>query len=326
MENGYGAPETTSRKEVWTPHTPIAEHQVGGSLRPPPCTNMTSGMDTIQQRQESRPQGRRGQQKVSDNTENGNEGEGNSPELNTEKTGGVHKGRRRKRNIIWYNPPYNLSMTTDFGKQFLQLIDKHFPKDRQDNLQKIFNRHTLKISYRTTPNMKSIINAHNTRILAEHNKTAGKQVEACNCRGQKAKAECPLRGNCNGTAATTVVYKATVTTNTDTKTYIGSTEGTFKKRHYGHKSDIKHEANRNSTTLSHYIWDCKDRGETPKVTWNIVRKCSKYRCGTRKCDVCLAEKLEILRERGRNCLNKRSELMRPCPHRRKFRLINVKDT
>ena len=168
--------------------------------------------------------------------------------------------------------------------------------------------------------MKPIINGHNSKILAEHNEqTTKKQESTCNCRNS-AKAEYPLQGKC---LTTSVVYKATVKTSNSTKTYIGSTEGTFKKRYYGHKSDIKNESNRNSTTLSHYIWDCKDRGEVPEIKWEVIRKCQRYKCGTRKCDVCLAEKLEILRERGDNCLNKRSELMRPCPHRRKHRLINT---
>ena len=315
--------DTTNLKTVWIPPDARIEDQTGGDAWHPPLTD--PGADhrpTGQGRGQPGPRGRQKVSGVDDNVDNHDEHTNRSSDCDGKKT----KGRKRKRNIIWYNPPYNASMTTDFGKQFLQLIDRHFPKDRQDNLQKIFNRNSLKISYRTTPNMKSIINAHNTKILAEHNKQSEKQEAPCNCRGQEAKAECPLEGKCQGAAATTVVYKATVETNTDTKTYIGSTEGTFKKRYYGHKSDFKHEAKRNSTTLSHYIWDCKDRGETPKVKWEIVKKCNRYRCGTRKCDVCLAEKLEILKERGRHCLNKRSELMRPCPHRRKFRLSNLKDT
>ena len=240
-----------------------------------------------------------------------------------EKNNNSRKKRKRRRKIIWYNPPYNACVSTNIGKEFLKLIDKHFPPNRKDKLQKIFNRHTLKISYRTTQNMKSIINGHNSKILAEHNEQKSKKQEpTCNCRNN-AKAECPLQGKC---LTTSVVYKATVKTSNSTKTYIGSTEGTFKKRYYGHKSDIKNESNRNSTTLSHYIWDCKDRGEVPEIKWEVIRKCQRYKCGTRKCDVCLAEKLEILRERGDNCLNKRSELMRPCPHRRKHRLINVNDT
>ena len=57
-----------------------------------------------------------------------------------------------------------------------------------------------------------------------------------------------------------VVYKATVTTNQPKlkrKTYYGMTGGTFKKRYYGHKSDIEHK-DKYGTTLSRYIWKLKD--------------------------------------------------------------------
>ena len=36
--------------------------------------------------------------------------------------------RTRKRNIIWFNPPYNTALKTNFGKEFLKIIDKNFPK------------------------------------------------------------------------------------------------------------------------------------------------------------------------------------------------------
>ena len=114
-------------------------------------------------------------------------------------------------------------------------------------------------------------------------------------------------------------------TQTDKKTYIGSTEATFKQRYYGHKADMNKQANRHNTTLSQYIWDCKDKGVEPIVKWEVARKCRKYRCGTRKCDVCLTEKLLILKDKGMSSLNKRSELMRKCPHMRKWRLMNVKE-
>ena len=39
--------------------------------------------------------------------------------------------RKRKRNIIWFNPPYSKNVTTNIGKTFLQLLSKHFPKDHQ---------------------------------------------------------------------------------------------------------------------------------------------------------------------------------------------------
>ena len=76
--------------------------------------------------------------------------------------------KKRRRNIIWFNPPYNTSVTTNIGKQFLKLIDIHFPKDRKDKLYKIFNRHLVKLSYSCTPNMKTIVTAHNTKILKKH--------------------------------------------------------------------------------------------------------------------------------------------------------------
>ena len=35
--------------------------------------------------------------------------------------------RSRKRNIIWFNPPYDLSVKTNIGKEFLRIITKYFP-------------------------------------------------------------------------------------------------------------------------------------------------------------------------------------------------------
>jgi len=51
-----------------------------------------------------------------------------------------------------------------------------------------------------------------------------KNNKKCNCR---QTSECPLKGNC---ATSTVVYQATVKKNSETKTYVGSTEGIFKKK------------------------------------------------------------------------------------------------
>ena len=35
--------------------------------------------------------------------------------------------KRRKRKIIWFNPPYSKNVSTKVGNQFLKLINKHFP-------------------------------------------------------------------------------------------------------------------------------------------------------------------------------------------------------
>ena len=57
----------------------------------------------------------------------------------------------------------------------------------------------------------------------------------CNCRDN---TPCPLEGNC---LQQNVVYKATITTNSETKEYIGSKGGPFKIRWYSRTSDIKNE-------------------------------------------------------------------------------------
>ena len=37
--------------------------------------------------------------------------------------------KQRKRKIIYFNPPFSLTVATKIGKEFLKLIDKHFDKN-----------------------------------------------------------------------------------------------------------------------------------------------------------------------------------------------------
>ena len=69
---------------------------------------------------------------------------------------------QRKRKIIWFNPPFNKSVTTNVGRRFLNLVEKHFPKEHK--LHKISNKTTLKVSYSFSQNMTQIINSHNRRV------------------------------------------------------------------------------------------------------------------------------------------------------------------
>ena len=72
------------------------------------------------------------------------------------------------------------------------IVDKYFPKNHP--LNKIFNRHTLKLSYSCMPNMKTIIASHNKQILSNVATTPNQKHDPnCNCR---KKAECPLDGKC----------------------------------------------------------------------------------------------------------------------------------
>ena len=39
--------------------------------------------------------------------------------------------RHGGRNIIWFNPPFSSNVKTNVGKQFLSLLQKHFPQHRK---------------------------------------------------------------------------------------------------------------------------------------------------------------------------------------------------
>ena len=80
-------------------------------------------------------------------------------------------GRQRKRSIIWFNPPYSRSVVTNVGREFLQIMDKHFPPGNP--LHQIFNRNKVKMSYRCTPNLSRQIRRQNSKVLIEFRKKSG---------------------------------------------------------------------------------------------------------------------------------------------------------
>ena len=215
--------------------------------------------------------------------------------------------RRGKRNIIWFNPPFSRSVRTNLGQKFLALVRKHFQPGSA--LYGACNKNTIKLAYSCTKNMRTIIQAHNRKVLSSKKTT---NEPPCNCR---IKHQCPVQGACQKP----VVYKATITTNGETKTYIGSTNN-FKQRHSGHKNSFKQEKNKNATALSSYVWE-KGLNPCPTIKWEILRVVPPYRPGQPNCELCLAEKTEIARQASDpSSLNKRSEIAQACRHRARFKL------
>ena len=238
---------------------------------------------------------------------------GHPPTLSYSSPQPIKHTRTRKRNIIWFNPPYNASVQTNIGKIFLHLINKHFPTSSK--LHKIFNKNTLKLSYSCTENMSQIIKKHNKKIAKPKSKETN---PSCNCR---IKAHCPLQGKCS---TQNVIYTATATTpSASPKTYIGLTEGPFKQRYSQHKLSFTHPKYKQSTTLSKFIWDSKTAGVTPEVSWSISKTVPAYNNITKRCLLCLTEKLSIISfENQTDLLNNRSELLSKCRHQNKFLLSN----
>ena len=213
-----------------------------------------------------------------------------------------------------FNPPYSMNVQTNIGREFLNLVSKHFPKNHRYN--KIFNKNNIKVSYSCTDNLQTIIKKHNRKILGT-SKTPYTENN-CNCR---KKNDCPLKNNC---LTQSIVYNANVTTESDTtgKNYIGLTEGTFKQRYTQHKLSFRNRNYSNSTELSKHIWILKDNNTNFAINWNILATAPAYSNKSKRCHLCLTEKLYLIRAKKPSLLNKRSELISNCRHENKFYLAN----
>ena len=105
----------------------------------------------------------------------------------------------------------------------------------------------------------------------------------------------------------------------DNKEYIGCAQD-FKKRYYSHKESFRNEASKNKTTLSAHIWD-QNLAPEPRIKWSILQHATSYRKGSTYFDLCLTEKLYIMKNfNNTSYLNKRSELAQRCRHRHKHLL------
>ena len=243
---------------------------------------------------------------------------GYSPKLsytNNRSHNNKNTNKTRKRNIIWFNPPFSMNVKNNIGKIFLHLIDKHFP--RSNKLHKIFNRNYVKVSYSCTPNFQQIIKRHNKKVTS----TKDQKTLDCNCR---KKQECPMLGNCRTESS---LYKCVANSiNIPPKTYFGTSEGEWKTRYYNHTKSFRNQHYSKETTLSGFLWSLKNKNApAPELQWSIEKTVPAYSNISKRCLLCLHEKLAIITfEDQDNILNKRSELMNKCRHGNKFLLCNYK--
>ena len=151
----------------------------------------------------------------------------------------ANQATKRKRTIVWYNPPYSMNVKANIGKTFFKLRQKHFPSIHPMYI--IFNKNKIKISYSCFPNVGSIISSHNKHILNSDNTEYG-----CNCNNRD---EFPLENEC---LTPRTVYKADVTNNkTDgQKYYCGISDTPFKERFENHKTSFRQRSHLTASELS----------------------------------------------------------------------------
>ena len=77
---------------------------------------------------------------------------------------------------------------------------------------------------------------------------------------------------------------------------------------------FRYKKRENDTELSKYLWKLKEGNTDHNLQWSIKAYASPYKCGTRKCDLCLTEKMIIARSDPKKLLKKRIELVSKCRH------------
>lgn len=120
----------------------------------------------------------------------------------------TNKRKSIKCKIIWFNPPYCLSVKTSVGRISLKLTKKHFPK--VNRLNKTFSKNTVWV----------------TSTILSHNKNNFNPVSdteyGCNCR---YKESCQLQNKC---LTPKIVYRADVKIPTnDEKSFSFELQSTF---------------------------------------------------------------------------------------------------
>ena len=100
----------------------------------------------------------------------------------------------------------------------------------------------------------------------------------------------------------------------------------FKSRYNNHTKSFRHEKYSNETKLSKFIWELKEEEKHYDLQWSILQKSKPYKCGSRKCDLCLSEKYQIMTYSNllsnSTLLNSRTEIMNKCRHSNKFKIKN----
>ena len=161
-------------------------------------------------------------------------------------------------------------------------------------------------------NMKNIINTHNKKII---NPLKDNIARTCNCI---RKHQCPLNEKC---LTNNVLYQASITTNEEnpkTKIYYGVCETAFKLRYANHKKTFNNIKYQTDAELSNKYQNIVSANKTSNISWKILGTHKSYNQSSKRCLLCLNEKLAIALHKNDNMLNNRSEIISKCRHRNKY--------
>ena len=102
--------------------------------------------------------------------------------------------------------------------------------------------------------------------------------------------------------------------NADRKQYIGMTSCEFKTRYRNYTKIFRDKKYANEIELSKHVWELKKTCRNYEIKWSILKSFPAQKEGTKRCILCLEEKLQIPKTNKANLLNKRSEIISKCRH------------
>ena len=121
-----------------------------------------------------------------------------------------------------------------------------------------------------------------------------------------------------------IVYNVTISTSNanDTKHYIGMFKARLKSD-TGIISNLLHTKNiqtKRNFRKTHLALKAK---QDFTIKWSIIKKSISYTGRSKRCNLCLEEKLNILKEKDNCLLNKRSEVISACQHKNRFQVKSL---
>ena len=106
------------------------------------------------------------------------------------------------------------------------------------------------------------------------------------------------------------------------KIYYDISGTKLRPRFSNYKKSFNYEKHKKDTQLLNEVWKIKASKEEPVSVWKILEQYQPYNVNTKRCLLCLNEKLQIAIYRGNNMLNKRTEIISKCRYRNKYALAS----
>ena len=119
-----------------------------------------------------------------------------------------------------------------------------------------------------------------------------------------------------------LVYYATISCNDKNykpKLYKGSCQTSLKKRYSNRKKSFNVLLYKHDTKLSKEYRNLKTKMLNPRISWKIKGIYKSYNSTSKRCNLYLTEKLEMLDDPDKNLI-KRSEIISKCRNKNNYRL------